>query len=96
MIIFIIIIRIYLKKIKIIFTEYNQNKYEVKINESTTLGRALDLYYVKKGIQNKNIKLFMINGKNITSNENYEKKIKDYIKKDNDGELNILVFSIKE
>jgi len=38
----------------------------------------------------------MINGKNITSNENYEKKIKDYIKKDNDGELNILVFSIKE
>jgi len=50
MIIFIIIIRIYLKKIKIIFTEYNQNKYEVKINESTTLGRALDLYYVKKGI----------------------------------------------
>ena len=55
-----------MKKIKIIFTEYNQNKYEVKINESTTLGRALDLYYVKKGIQNKNTKLFMINGKNIT------------------------------
>ena len=86
-----------MSKIKIIFTEINQNKYEVKIQGNKTVGRVLDLYCEKKGIQNKNTKLFMLNGKSINSSENYSKKIEDYIKKDNDsGKLNILVCDIIE
>ena len=86
-----------LKKIKIIFSEGNQNKYEVKINQNKYIGEAINLFYEKNGTQCRGTKLFMANGNSISSSEEHEKKIKDYIIKDNDGgNLDILVCNSTE
>ena len=78
---------------KIIFNE-NNIQTEIKISQGKTMRELIDMYYKNNRSQNNGRKIFIHNNQNILSEENRNKKIKEYLKDEND--LNISVFEMEK
>ena len=86
------------KKVKIVFTLCNdQTKHQIKIDYEKTVKNSIDLFYKKIGEKNDNKKVFLLEGENISSEDNENKAIKKYIQR-NFGidTLNVLVYDLDD
>ena len=66
------------KNIEIIFN-YNGHKHRVKIESEENIKYAIDQYNRTNGNNSENHKMFCLNGDNINTEENRDKKVKEFI-----------------
>ena len=80
----------YNDNIKTKFNENNNILTENNLSRENPISDLVDIYYKKMEIKNNNQKIFICNNEDIESEENKNKKIKNYIK-DSDNKLNVSV-----